>query len=91
LLFGMPMAAALPAILTKSVLLALGAGFIAHRTGKVTLLAIAGCIAFYQLFGSLAEWAYTGSIAAAIQDVRLGLPGILLQIFGGYAVLKVKR
>ncbi|HBF05019.1 MAG TPA: ECF transporter S component, partial [Prevotella sp.] len=40
------------------------------------------------LFGSLAEWAYTGSITAAIQDVRLGLPGILLQIFGGYLFIK---
>ncbi len=91
LLFGMPMAAALPAILTKSILLALGAGFIAKRTGKVTLLAMAGVVAFYQVFGSLAEWAYTGSIAAAIQDVRLGLPGILTQILGGYLLLKVKR
>ena len=90
LLFGMPMLAVLPAILTKSILLALGAGFIAKRTGKVTLLAIAGVVAFYQLFGSLAEWAYTGSLAAAIQDIRLGLPGILTQIIGGYLVLKVK-
>ena len=88
LLFGMPMAAALPAILTKSILLALGAGFIAKQAGKVSLLAIAGVVAFYQLFGSLAEWAYTGSIAAAVQDVRIGLPGILLQIFGGYLFIK---
>ncbi len=91
LLFGMPMAAALPAILTKSILLALGAGFIAQRAGKVTLLALAGVVAFYQLFGSLAEWAYTGSIVAAAQDVRLGLPGILTQILGGYLVLKVRK
>lgn len=91
LLFGMPMAAALPAILTKSVLLALGAGFIAKHTGRVTLLAIAGAVAFYQFFGSLAEWVYTGSIVAAVQDVRLGLPGIILQVVGGYLVLKVKR
>ncbi len=91
LLFGMPMAAALPAILTKSILLALGAGFIAQRASKVTLLALAGVVAFYQLFGSLAEWAYTGSIVAAAQDVRLGLPGILTQILGGYLVLKVRK
>lgn len=84
----MPMAAALPAILTKSILLALGAGFIAKRAGKVSLLAIAGVVAFYQVFGSIAEWAYTGSIAAAAQDVRLGLPGILTQIIGGYLVIR---
>lgn len=88
LFFGMPMAAALPAILTKSILLALGAGFIAKRAGKVSLLAIAGVVAFYQVFGSIAEWAYTGSIAAAAQDVHLGLPGILTQIIGGYLVIR---
>lgn len=88
LLFGMPMLAVLPAILTKSVLLALGAGFIAHRYQKVSLLAMAGVVAFYQLFGSLAEWAYTGSLVAALQDVRLGLPGMLLQVVGGYLFIK---
>ncbi len=88
LLFGMPMLAVLPAILTKSVLLAIGAGFIAHRYQKVSLLAMAGVVAFYQLFGSLAEWAITGSLAAALQDVRLGLPGMLLQVVGGYLFIK---
>lgn len=88
LLFGMPMLAVLPAILTKSVLLALGAGFIAHRYQKVSLLAMAGVVAFYQLFGSLAEWAYTGSLVAALQDVRLGLPGMLLQVVGGYLIIR---
>ena len=88
LLFGMPMLAVLPAILTKSVLLAIGAGFIAHRYQKVSLLAMAGVVAFYQLFGSLAEWAITGSLSAALQDVRLGLPGMLLQVVGGYLFIK---
>ena len=88
LLFGMPMAAVLPVLLTKSVLLALGAGFVAGRSRRVSLLALAAVIAFYQLFGSLAEWAYTGSITAALQDVRLGLPGLLLQLFGGYLVIR---
>ncbi len=88
LLFGMPMLAVLPAILTKSVLLALGAGYIAHRYQKVSLLSMAGVVAFYQLFGSLAEWMITGSLAAALQDVRLGLPGMLLQVVGGYLFIK---
>ena len=59
---------------------------IAHRCQKVSILAMAGVVAFYQLFGSLAEWAMTGSLAAALQDVRLGLPGMLLQVVGGYAM-----
>lgn len=88
LLFGMPMLAVLPAILTKSVLLAIGAGFIANRYQKVNILAITGVVVFYQLFGSLAEWAFSGSLAAALQDVRLGLPGMLLQVVGGYLFIK---
>ena len=45
-------------------------------------------ILFYQLFGSLGEWAWTGSAAAALQDIRIGLPGMLAQVFAGYAVLR---
>lgn len=88
LLFGMPAMSVLPAILTKSALLAIGAGFAAQRTKTVSLPILAGVVVFYQLFGSLAEWAYTSSLAAALQDVRMGLPGMALQIIGGYAVIK---
>lgn len=87
-LFGMPAAAMLPVIVLKSVLLALGAGFAAQRSGHLSLPLLAGVVLFYQLFGSLGEWAYTGSAAAALQDIRIGLPGMLAQVFGGYAVLR---
>ena len=40
------------------------------------------------LFGSLGEWAWTGSAKAALQDIRIGLPGMLAQVFAGYAVLR---
>ncbi len=49
---------------------------------------LAGVVLFYQLFGSLGEWAWTGSAAAALQDIRIGLPGMLAQVFAGYAVLR---
>ncbi len=88
LMFGMPMAAVLPAILAKSTLLAIGAGYAAQRAGKVSVALLAGVVVFYQLLGSLAEWALTGSGMAALQDVRMGLPGMALQIIGGYAVIK---
>ena len=42
-LFGMPAAAALPAILLKSVLLAAAAGFAARRFGRATLPLLAWC------------------------------------------------
>lgn len=87
-LFGMPAPAMLPVILIKSVVLALAASYIASRTQKVSLLSIALAVAAYQIIGSLAEWGITGSLTVALQDVRLGFPGILLQIFGGWAVLR---
>ena len=37
----------------------------------------------------MAEWGMTGSMAAALQDLRLGWPGLLVQLFGGYALLKL--
>lgn len=87
-LFGMPPAYALLPITVKSVVLALSAALIARRQGTVTLLSVAAAVVACQTFGSLFELALTGSYAAAIQDVRLGLPGIAIQIFGGYAVLR---
>ena len=88
LLFGMPPAGMLPAILIKSVLLALAAPYAAKKAGKVSFWAILAAVAAYQIVGSLAEWGLTGSLAAALQDLRIGLPGIAVQILGGYAVLK---
>ena len=89
LLFGMPAAAVLPVILTKSVLLALAAAFIASRVRRVAFLAVALAVVAYQGIGMLAEWGVTGSLTAALQDVRLGWPGILMQVFGGFAVMKI--
>jgi len=89
LLFGMPATAVLPVILTKSVLLALAAAFIASRVRRVAFWAVALAVVAYQGIGMLAEWGMTGSLTAALQDVRLGWPGILMQVFGGFAVMKI--
>ena len=86
-LFGMPAAAALPAILLKSVLLAAAAGFAARRFGRTTLPLLAGVVLFYQTAGALGEWAFTGSAAAAVQDFRIGIPGMLAQAAGGYLII----
>ena len=87
----MPAAASLPIILIKSVLLAVAAAFIASRVRGVAFGAVALAVVAYQGIGMLAEWGMTGSLVAALQDVRLGWPGILVQIFGGYAVMKYVR
>lgn len=83
-LFGMPVAAMLPAILLKSLLLALAAGFAASHFRKATVALLALVVMGYQVVGALGEWAITGSLAAALQDFRLGIPGMLLQVFGGW-------
>ena len=88
LLFGMPPAAALPVILTKSVLLAVGAACAARLSGKVSFWAIAAAIAACQLVGTLVEWAIVADFFRALQDLQVGYPGLLVQLFGGYALLK---
>lgn len=89
LLFGMPPTAMLPIILTKSILLALAAAIVANSFKKATLPCIILAVLAYQLIGSLAEWGMTGNPTAALQDVSLGFPGILLQIFGGWLLLNM--
>ncbi len=88
LLFGMPPVAVLPAILVKSVLLAGAAAYLARRSNAVTLLNLVLAVLFYQVAGTLLEWALVLDFAVAVQDFRMGVPGMLLQIFGGFALLK---
>lgn len=88
MLFGMPPAAVLPIILVKSILLAVAASMAARHFGKVSILGIILAVLAYQLIGMGVEWIMTQSFAAAYQDVRLGYPGMLLQVAGGYLVLK---
>ena len=88
MLFGMPPAAVLPIILIKSVLLAVAAAMAARYFGKVSILGIILAVLAYQVIGFGAEWAITQSFNAAMSDFRIGLPGILLQIAGGFLVLK---
>ncbi len=87
LLFGMPSADGMPAILMKSVLLALFAGFAAARAGKAPLWMLAAVVLSYQAAGTLGEWAVKGDLFLAAQDLRLGVPGMTLQVFGGWSVI----
>lgn len=83
-LFGMPAVAVLPAILLKSCVLSLVAGFVAAKFRRASLLLLAAVVLAYQIIGGLGEWAMTGSWQVAMQDFRIGVPGMLVQIFGGY-------
>lgn len=86
-LFGMPLAAALPAILLKSALLALAAGYAAARFRKASLWLLAAVVLAYQIVGTLGEWALVGDLFAAVQDFRVGIPGMLFQVAGGWIVI----
>lgn len=89
LLFGMPAAAVLPAILIKSGLLAIGASAVArYAKNKVLFGGILAAILFYQTVGTGFEWMLCGDFQLAVQDFRIGIPGMILQWVGGYLVLK---
>ena len=91
ILFGMPALAVLPAILIKSVVLALAASFIASKTHKVSIINLLIVVLAYQCIGTLAEWAITSSFYLAVQDFRIGVPGMILQLFGTYFLLSSER
>lgn len=88
LLFEMPAIQVLPILLIKGSLLAILASQIAKHIGKVSLGGIVLAVLGYQLIGGVAEWTMTNSLAAALQDIRLGYPGMILQVIGGYLLMK---
>lgn len=87
-LFGMPTMALLPAIMVKSSLLAIAGAYAAHRAGKISILAILVVVLFYQTIGTLIEWAIVKDFFVAVQDFKIGIPGMLVQVVGGYFLLK---
>lgn len=82
--FGMPPAAALPAILLKSTLMSIIGGYVASRFHKASILLLTVVVLSYQVIGTLGEWAMKGDFWLAVQDFRIGIPGMLLQVFGGW-------
>ncbi len=88
-LFGMPAAGMLPIILTKSILLAVAASMISKKTGVISLISLLIVILSYQFIGTLVEWAIVKDFYVAIQDFRLGIPGMLVQLFGGYILIRL--
>lgn len=87
-LFGMPLLIMLPAILIKSFLLAVTAAYVAATFKKISILHIISVVLIYQIAGSLIEWGITASFAKATMDLTIGMPGMLIQIFAGWYLLK---
>ena len=87
LLFGMPPVASLPAILVKSISLAVAAGRIGKHM-RFSFLSVVLAVVAYQVVGMTFEFFSDFNLMHALQDVRLGWPGILIQMVGGYFLLK---
>ncbi|MCH5216332.1 MAG: ECF transporter S component [Muribaculaceae bacterium] len=87
MLFGMPSAHALAPIVVKSTILAICAGYVASKYNKASLLTLTATILAYQIIGTLGEWAIKGDLLSACQDFRIGIPGMLLQIVGGWLII----
>jgi hypothetical protein len=87
LLFGMPPVASLPAILVKSLTLVAAVELISRKM-DFSLLSVALAVLAYQLVGMTVEFFMDFNFMHAIQDIRIGWPGILIQIVGGYLVIK---
>ena len=45
-------------------------------------------VLFYQAVGTLVDWGILGELEKAMQDFRIGVPGMLLQVFGGFFIIK---
>lgn len=90
-IFGMPGTEMMTIILIKSTLLAVAASYMAQRTKEIKIKSLLLVILFYQGIGMIAEFVITGSFMAAMQDIRLGMSGIMLQLVGGYFCLKAMR
>ena len=90
-LFGMPATEMLPILLIKSGLLAVAASYMAQQTRQIKIQSLLLVVLFYQGVGMIAEFALTGSFMAAMQDIRIGFPGIILQVLGGYFCLKALK
>lgn len=88
-LFGMPLADMLPAIMVKSVLLAGIASYVANRQGAVRLLALLSVVLSYQIVGSFVEGLISANgFHAAFIDFKMGIPGMILQVAGGWFLMK---
>ena len=88
LLFGMPPAGMLPVLLVKSTLLALVGAIVADRSQRVSLLHVAAVVVAYQVLGGIAEWLIASDLSAALQDFKIGFPGMLLQVVLGWVILQ---
>jgi hypothetical protein len=91
LVFGMPEWGVLPVMTLKLAVLALVAGLIAQHFRSVSLLLLISVVLVSEIIGGLGELALTGDIADTVKDFTIGWPGLLLQVFGTYLIVKFTK
>ena len=91
LLTGMPATEMMPVMTLKLAVLALVAGLAAQHFKAVSLPLLIGVVLASQAIGCIGELALTGGIAATVADFTIGWPGLLLQVFGAWLILKYLR
>ena len=81
----------LAAVLSPLVNHLLVAGLTAQYFRKVTLPLLVGVVLVSLAIGCLGELILTSGIETTIADVTIGWPGLLLQVFGSWLILKYIR
>jgi hypothetical protein len=79
----------MPVMAMKLAVLAIVAGLAAQHFKTVSLPILIGVILVSKAIGCLGELAITGGIDATIADFTIGWPGLLLQVFGAWLILKL--
>jgi len=87
LFFENPPSAMLFDIISKSVMLAFIASYISQKTKKISLVLLAAVVLSYQLAGGLTQWIITGSFQNSYASFLIGIPGMVLQVILGFAIL----
>jgi hypothetical protein len=88
LLFDMPTMAVLPLVLIKSVTLAVVASGAARKLQAVHFVAMVGVVLAYQFIGGVIDALFFSSLNLALQSLYIALPGMFVQVIGGYFVIK---
>ena len=89
LLFGMPAWSVMHVMVIKLATLAIIAGVTAQHYKKVTIPLLITVVLISEVIGGLSELLLTGGVSATIADFTIGWPGLLLQVFGTYVLLKI--
>ena len=91
LITGMPAWEVMPVMAMKLVVLAIVAGLTAQYFKTVSLPLIIGVVLVSLAIGCLGELLLTGGIVATVADVTIGWPGLLLQVFCTWFILKYTK